>query len=100
MTNENETTKKPRKPIYTLAKWAEENGYGDALLPLIGDDKDKIMPAVRAAERAKELRANADAWLEKAREANSAAETLTEDARILDRIKARLDAIKAAAQGK
>lgn len=92
-------TKKQRKPSYTVSKWAEENGYTDAMLALLGDDAKKIMPAVKAGERAKELRERSDRLLTEAKEFMSSAEVLGEDARILDAIKFRLDAIKKAATG-
>lgn len=90
-------TKKQRKPSYTVSKWAEENGYTDAMLALIGDDAKKIMPAVKAKYRAQELADREERLKKDAEKAALEAARYNEEAQIIQSIKFRLDAIKKAA---
>lgn len=94
-----EEAKKQRKPSYTVSKWAEENGYTDAMLALLGDDAKKIMPAVKAGQREDELRLRVTSLREKADELEFEAQGLADEAYVIHSIKARLDAIKKAATG-
>lgn len=97
MTDEIQTEAPKKRTVYTLSKWAAEHGYNEHHLALLGADAEKIIPAIKAGERAAVLDDRSKRLKRDGEQAAIDAEKERQEADVLTALLARLDKIKGAA---